>query len=618
MEGILYTQGILEKGILMYEASDAFKKAIQDNARHYYWTGMITTKTGVKYSFENKDIVKGSGYITNQCCQNTELELGCVYAAEVGITLYSDIDRYSLEGGTLKLFFHIDIGSNVYEKIPMGIYEISEANRTINCLQIKAYDYMLRFEKAYTASSDCGTAYDFLALACETCGVEPAQSPEEIRAMPNGKVTLGVYSENDIETWRDLIYYVAQVLGCFATINRNGKLEMRSYGIEPVIDIPDIQRFSSSFSDFITRYTAVSSTNSLTQTAEYYPLESDDGLTMNLGVNPLLQYGLGETREQICRAVLGKLSKINYVPYDASFIGNPALDLGDAVTFSGGHADQNRITGITAYTYHINGKHQIKCVGKDPNLSKSKSKSEKNISGLLSQIAAGEIILKTFTNTSAYTIASTPVKAASIQFVSTKETTAQFCASVIMKLENDEVEKTGTVRMEIENKEQDVVVTWKEDGRAVVTAAYILNDSEMRTFSPKETWPSGVHTLILFYPLEKIAANVMNTFTLLLSVEGGKAFVDRGCINAFISGQGLAAGENWEGKLEIEEEMKQVTLTGTDIRVVQSAENILFTQHEEETCEFSNTIERIAVTDSAPGFKYREDTRNETERKNDY
>ena len=50
------------------------------------------------------------------------------------------------------------------------------------------------------------------------------------------------------------------------------------------MNISNKQRFSSSFSDFITRYTAISSTNMKTQTAEYYALETDDGLTMNLGV----------------------------------------------------------------------------------------------------------------------------------------------------------------------------------------------------------------------------------------------------------------------------------------------------------------------------------------------
>ena len=48
----------------MYSVSDKFIQAIQSNSRSYFWTGEITTKKGQKYRFENKDIVKGSGYIS--------------------------------------------------------------------------------------------------------------------------------------------------------------------------------------------------------------------------------------------------------------------------------------------------------------------------------------------------------------------------------------------------------------------------------------------------------------------------------------------------------------------------------------------------------------------------
>ena len=40
----------------------------------------------------------------------------------------------------------------------------------------------------------------------------------EIDVMPNGGVTLSVYTENDIETCRDVLFYVAQVLGGFFII----------------------------------------------------------------------------------------------------------------------------------------------------------------------------------------------------------------------------------------------------------------------------------------------------------------------------------------------------------------------------------------------------------------
>ncbi len=162
---------------------------------------------------------------------------------------------------------------------------------------------MLRFDKSFNGFETVGTAYDFIALCCKRCKVEFANKRAEIDAMPNGGVTISVYTENDIETCRDVLFYVAQVLGGFFIINREGKLELRKYGKDPVMKVEQRHRFSSSFSDFITRYTAVSSTNKQTQIAEYYALDPDNGLTMNLGVNPLLQFGLKETREMLCRNI---------------------------------------------------------------------------------------------------------------------------------------------------------------------------------------------------------------------------------------------------------------------------------------------------------------------------
>lgn len=49
---------------------------------------------------------------------------------------------------------------------------------------------------------------------------------------------------------------------------------------------------------------AVSSTNMREQVAEYYAISPDDGLTMNLGVNPFLQFGLKATRKKICEQIL--------------------------------------------------------------------------------------------------------------------------------------------------------------------------------------------------------------------------------------------------------------------------------------------------------------------------
>lgn len=62
------------------------------------------------------------------------------------------------------------------------------------------YDFMLRFGRSFNGFETVGTAYDFIALCCKRCKVELANKRAEIDAMPNGGVTLSVYTENDIET----------------------------------------------------------------------------------------------------------------------------------------------------------------------------------------------------------------------------------------------------------------------------------------------------------------------------------------------------------------------------------------------------------------------------------
>ncbi|MDY2595578.1 MAG: hypothetical protein SOW34_11990 [Oliverpabstia sp.] len=572
----------------MYPVSEAFLQAVQENTRKYYWTGKITTTKGVVYEFGADEIVKGSGYISSQCCGSTEIELGTVYASEMEITLLSDIDRYTMEDALVELFYHLRLPDESYEEVPMGFFEVSEANRMVKCLELKAYDYMLRFDKDFNGFESNGTAYDFVSLCCKACRVEMAQSQAEYEAMPNGKEVLSVYTDNDIETCRDVLYYVGQVLGGFFCINRSGKLELRKYGTDPVMTVQQKHRFSSSFSDFITRYTAVSSTNMKTETAEYYHMDPDDGLTMNLGVNPLLQFGLKETREQLCMNILQDLSAVDYVPFDSDTIGNPALDLGDVIRFQGGQADDTRISAITSMQCRIYGKHALKGVGKNPRLAHAKSKNDKNISGLLNQIngnkEAGRIGIHTFTNASAFMVAETDVKIISIEFATHEEVMAQFFGSVIVDVKADQVEKSVTAKgdvvipaVEVEDtaeesavigstKEQTVSmelpVTWTDDGQALVHFTFELNDEVILIHQPEETWHSGKHTILLYYPVENVVPDITNTFNVYMKVSGGTCSVDTGNCIASISGQSMGSAAAWDGKIAIEEKTGRFVLGG--------------------------------------------------------
>lgn len=549
----------------MYPVSKEYQKAISEPSRSFFWTGMITTKAGKKYTFGNKDIVKGSGYISRQCSGSSEIELGSVYAAELGISLFSDIDRYSLEDASITVSFHLKVG-DAYEEVPMGIFYIAEANRKIKTLELKAYDAMLNLDKNFNKGLSSAFPYDFLSLLSKACHVELAQTKEEIEALTNGAELLGIYQENDIETWRDFLYYLAQALGCFSTIDRDGKLRLIPYGITDNKTVDSRHRFSSTFSDFVTRYTAVSSTNKKTDIAEYYSVKPDDGLTMNLGVNPLLQFGLEEKRKRIINNILSAITVVNYVPFDSDTIGDPALDLGDVIKFTGGHADETKRSAITSIETKINGKQTIKCVGKNPRLASAKSKNDKNIAGLESSMNENKLSIYTYVNALKIEVGSEKTSIINIEFASGDETNAEFHAEVILDVKSNAVSRKAdaetTIEIGEENKVISIPVSWTDDGKTLLKAYYVLDGKEVEQFHPSETWFSGNHLLNLYYPIIEMKANELHTFEVLIELTNGTATIEPQNAMATISGQGLGAQERWDGRITVDEEIKMVELSG--------------------------------------------------------
>lgn len=549
----------------MYPVSKEYQKAISESSRSFFWTGTITTKAGKKYTFGNKDIVKGSGYISRQCSGSSEIELGSVYASELGISLFSDIDRYSLEDASITVSFHLKAG-DAYEEVPMGIFYIAEANRKIKTLELKAYDAMLNLDKNFNKGLSSAFPYDFLSLLSKACHVELAQTKEEIEELTNGAELLGIYQENDIETWRDFLYYLAQALGCFSTIDRDGKLRLIPYGITDNKTVDSRHRFSSTFSDFVTRYTAVSSTNKKTDIAEYYSVKPDDGLTMNLGVNPLLQFGLEEKRKRIINNILSAITIVNYVPFDSDTIGDPALDLGDVIKFTGGHADETKRSAITSIETKINGKQTIKCVGKNPRLASAKSKNDKNIAGLESSMNENKLSIYTYVNALKIGVDAEKTSIINIEFASGDETNAEFHAEVILDVKSNAVSRKVDAETKIEIGEESKVisipVSWTDDGKTLLKAYYVLDGKEVEQFHPSETWFSGKHLLNLYYPIIEMKANELHTFEVLIELTNGTATIEPQNAMATISGQGLGAQERWDGRITVDEEIKMVELSG--------------------------------------------------------
>ena len=367
----------------MYNVSEAYRAAMRKNTRKYCWSGVVTATDGKTYPFSQKDIVSGSGTLTRSCSGDKDLELGSVYAAELDISLFASVDRYTLYGGSITLAFTLTLADGSEETVSVGVFEIWEATRTANVLSIKAYDAMLSFDKNIGAVNGLSrTPYQWLLLICTACDVPLGMTEEEVLALTNGSGTFTLVQTDDIKTYRDLLCHVACVLCGVAQIDRSGGLVIRCFRTGGAEDISAGRRFSSTLADYITRYTGMYATYKVGALTEYFHETPDDGLIYNIGTNALLQIADSAARHSAVQAILDQLAAVRYTPFEADLPCDPSFDPTDLLSFSGGHAD-GETACITELVIQTDGKMRVKCVGENPRLNQAKSRYTKDIEGLM-------------------------------------------------------------------------------------------------------------------------------------------------------------------------------------------------------------------------------------------
>lgn len=514
----------------MYQVSEEYLKQTKRKVQTFRLAGTVN-----KIAFTNHDILSGSFTITNQCSEQNDVKIGSVYIGELKCTFKPDLQVPDWTNAQIIVSEGLLIGGTAWEDVPLGVYTVSEANDTEYGVDITAYDNMARFNRSCTVDITIGTPYELLTLACTTCEVELGLTQADVDALPNGTESLSLYTENDIETWQDFVFWVAQATGTIATMDREGKLVLRSYTQNVVDTLTNHERFTGSkFSKFETRYSGLSCVNMADDTTSYYGSNPDNYLTYNLGSNPFLQYGVDSYKEQIRRAVLTALLQIDYVPFETSCLCGAMYDLGDIIRCTDGIAP-GKLGCVMMYDYTFNGGYKITGFGSDPVLATAKSKTDKNLEGLRNNVSTNEILFFNYENASAIQIGDGESKAIiDIRFTSSVSIGVLFQAEILLEATATEADVIGTIE-------------------------YTLNEVTIIGYNPTETWKNGKHILSLMYML-MIDANSINRWLVKLSIAGGSIAIAQGAVRAVIYGQGLVGTVEWDGFITVEEKLTQIAV----------------------------------------------------------
>ena len=496
--------------------------------------------------FTSDDILAGSFSYSGQIVDKSDIRLGGVFIQTVKFSFlksFSDsIDRGTWKGRVIEVSIGLFV-NNDYEYVPLGTFTVDDAMHSATGVDITAYCNMSKFDTSRGLSTNTtGTFYEILSLACLNAGVTLGMTQAEVEAMPNGTGTRSMYSPNDCETWRDVISWIACTMCGYATIDREGQLVIKTWGDTSEMNVSQDNRFNDGlYSDFETYYTGISVVNMKTEMTEYLGMPVDDGLTMNLGSNPFMQYGTESYRTEMKQNILNALQNFRYVPFSVSTFLDPAFDLGDVLIMAGGRASNSKVC-VMSIEYSFQNGLKLKGFGSDPALANARSKTDKNISGLLSKTDSKSIQYYSFINAKAYEDIAEEETIGKFRFATVEDTTVTLWHEIKLDCNLDD-----------------------EDTPMQVVVHYYLNEVEERYTPVMTIGESGVHTLDYNYFLAGISGGLVNDWRVTVECIGGTADIDAGDVHILLAGQGLVSNDEFLGYIDATDDIEALAIAGLNV-----------------------------------------------------
>ena len=388
----------------MINTSIAFRRALSGN-REFRIKDTITLKNKKEFPIPMMDLRE---YKINEATSASgKFEIGAAVIKEYKITLDNSEEQYDdcdFEGANIQAVIGLKLADGTWEDLKKGQYRVYTAIFGETTLQITAYDEMIYFDRPY---SECTLSYpatirDIVLDACRHCRVDCESSSIEmgnyiVKTKPEGSIT-----------YRDVISYCAQIMGCYARINHLGRLAFGWYDFSAIgsgdldggiFDTASQEKYLSgdeadggTFDNYSSGYTYDSGTFvDMDAYHHFYDLynKSINGTDINVtGIqittkkdntdkkqlygtntyaleikdNPLIQT---DSLQQVAKYIGDKIINKPFRPMSISVQGNPAIEAGDVAVVSP-KTTSSYTTVITDTTFSLFAAQSISSTAETP------------------------------------------------------------------------------------------------------------------------------------------------------------------------------------------------------------------------------------------------------------
>ena len=226
----------------MQNVSNAFRRALSEDKRDYILRATITLTSGTVLTLDNSYIWEGGFTINDAVSNDNSFQVGgaIINGASLNINnVYGTFDEYDFDNARVVMecgLSKADLETETADEyVKKGVFYVDEATYNDTYIKLSCLDNMAKFDRPYSfdGPNDTPLTYpatlgDIVQNACHNCGVTLANDSQQF---PHYTYVVDNAPSGQSTTYRQVISWAAQIAGCFARCNAEGKLELRWYDI---------------------------------------------------------------------------------------------------------------------------------------------------------------------------------------------------------------------------------------------------------------------------------------------------------------------------------------------------------------------------------------------------
>lgn len=212
----------------MINTSIEYKQAMQEN-NCCIAKATIVLKDGTTIAVDSSRIMQGGTTIDDGTSSTSSFDIGSAIINKLTLQLNNTDDVFSDYDFT-DAVITIWVGKQLSDRIEWlkkGVFNAEDPKANTSILTIEALDNMEKFDRDYDGNMTFPTTLQAVVqYCCDKCGVLSNAGQFDFYNYP---IAENPFDPDQDYTYREILHYAAQVSGCYARCNVDGRLELKWY-----------------------------------------------------------------------------------------------------------------------------------------------------------------------------------------------------------------------------------------------------------------------------------------------------------------------------------------------------------------------------------------------------